>query len=93
MLLTRTYSMSRCWRQRITFEMIAGGLVVIKSNVSPLTPIPSLSIKNMGRLVQGGVTSLFTFSERVEAQSKAGIRVDISAPVVVVPTVSEPTYQ
>ena len=29
--------------------MTAGGEVVIKSKASPLTPIPSLSIKNNGR--------------------------------------------
>ena len=34
--------------ERMTLEITAGGLVVIKSNASPRIPIPSLSIRNIG---------------------------------------------
>ena len=71
--------------------MIAGGLDVMKSNVCPLTPIPSLSMRKRGRFVYGADTDLFNFWLRILDQSNAGKVVDTSAPVVVVPVDALPT--
>lgn len=74
----------------ISLAMIAGGEVVMKSNVSPRTSIPSLSIRNTGRLLPGPIIVLWSFSPSVVAHSIAGIVVEISAPSVVVPDESSP---
>ena len=65
--------------------MMAGGLVVMKSKESPLSPIPSLSTRNMGRLNEGCDTGRSSWSAMTAAHSWEGMAVDMSAPVVVVP--------
>ena len=75
-----------------TFAMIAGGLVVMKSNESPRRPIPSLSSKNKGRLAKGWETGRFNRSVMIEAHSWDGMGVEISAPVVVVPIEPLPPF-
>ena len=71
--------------------MTAGGDVVMKSKASPLTPIPSLSIRKRGRVSSVTVLrAMPRLSPRISAYSVVGMMVDISAPVVVVPTEPEP---
>ena len=77
----------------ITFAMIAGGLVVMKSKASPLIPIPSLSTKNSGQFVFGGVIERLNSSLRIWDHSKVGITGETSAPVVVVPIEPLPVYK
>ena len=76
----------------LTFAIIAGGLVVMKSKASPLTPMPSLSTMNSGRLPGGSVKGKFSWVLSSSAHSRAGITGDKSAPVVVVPVDPLPTY-
>ena len=76
----------------LTLATIAGGLVVMKSNAPPLTPIPSLSIRNKGKFEFGSDIVSFRANFRIWDQSKAGIIGDKSAPVVVVPIDPLPTY-
>ena len=71
--------------------MIAGGLVVMKSKASPLTPIPSLSMRKSGKLELGSDMDLPNFELRILDQSNDGNAVETSAPVVVVPVESLPT--
>ncbi len=59
--------------------------MVRKSNASLLTPIPSLSIRNTGRLDSGTVIGRSKLFCIIPAHSFAGITGDKSAPVVVVP--------
>ena len=65
--------------------MIAGGLVVMKSNSSPRMPIPSLSRRNKGKLAAGLVIGISKASPRIVDHSTDGKTVETSAPVVVVP--------
>ena len=71
--------------------MIAGGLVVMKSKASPLTPIPSLSMRKSGKLAVGSVMALPNSERRIFDQSLDGNAVETSAPVVVVPIEPLPT--
>ena len=75
----------------MTFAIMAGGDIVMKSNSSPRTPIPSLSMRNMGKDTSGCDTSKPSLDDKMELYSNVGIVVEISAPVVVVPTEPEPT--
>ena len=71
--------------------MMAGGDVVMKSKASPRIPMPSLSIKNSGKLLTGGVIVMPISLLNRFVHSMDGIVVEISAPVVVVPLELEPT--
>ena len=70
---------------------MAGGLVVMKSNASPLMPIPSLSIKNNGKFLSGFAILRLKASSITCDHCDEGINVETSAPVVVVPIVPLPT--
>ena len=72
---------------------MAGGDVVIKSNSSPLIPIPSLSMRNSGKLLTGGVIVIPIQPLSVVAHKFEGKVAEISAPTVVVPLESEPVYK
>ena len=65
--------------------------MVMKSKSSPLIPIPSLSMRNNGKLLTGGVIVIPILPLRVVAHSMEGKVVEMSAPVVVVPLDPEPT--
>ena len=49
----------------LTLATIAGGLVVMKSNAPPLTPIPSLSIRNKGKFEFGSDIVSFRANFRI----------------------------
>jgi len=62
--------------------------------MSPLTPIPSLSTTKIGRFSTGTPPNGWSsFPDRVLTQSWSGKTGEISAPVVVVPDVPDPTYK
>ena len=77
----------------VTLAMIAGGLVVMKSNSSPRIPIPSLSKRNKGKLAVGLVMGVSKASPRMVAHSTDGKTVETSAPVVVVPIEPLPVWK
>ena len=73
--------------------MIAGGLVVMKSNSSPRIPIPSLSRRNKGKLALGLVMGISKASPRIVDHSTDGKTGETSAPVVVVPMEPLPVWK
>ena len=72
--------------QNMTLANIAGGLEVMKSKTSPLTPLPSLSKRIKGRSLLGPTSKLLPIlTARLSLQEVDGNAADMSVPMVVVP--------